>query len=252
MLIPDPLFSFQSVFSIIMAGNSAIKKQNHMNKGKPVEVELSPGASRLYVFFGGIAAGIAMPPFEFYNSSKIIAEHKLFIRDFRQCWYHDGLPGISHDIYSTARFIAKEIAKLNPEKVFFAGNSMGGYAAILFASLLKKGEVIAFAPQTFISPFLRFRYRDKRWRKKIFMTYKRSLFKAKQWDLKPLLTQEQWNTKISIFVSIDSRLDNIHALHLKQITGVSIYGFRGGGHGIVRLLRDEGLLPSIMAGTYQG
>jgi hypothetical protein len=235
-----------------MTGNSVIKKRNHINKEKPVEIELSPGVSRLYVFFGGIAAGIAMPPFEFYNSSKIINEHKLFIRDFRQCWYHDGLPGISHDMHSTARFIEKEIEKLNPEKVFLVGNSMGGYAAILFATLIKKGQVIAFAPQTFIAPFLRLMHRDKRWRKKIFNTYKRSLFKAKQWDLKPLLTQAQRNPKISIFVYINSRLDNIHALHLKKITGVRIFGFNGGGHGIVRLLRDEGLLPSIMAGTYQG
>jgi len=49
---------------------------------KSVEVDLSLNGSNLYIFFGGIAAGIVMPPFEFYSASKIIDENKIFIRDF--------------------------------------------------------------------------------------------------------------------------------------------------------------------------
>lgn len=54
------------------------------SKNKSIEVELSPEGSNLYIFFGGIRAGIAMPPFEFYNSSRIINENKIFIRDISQ------------------------------------------------------------------------------------------------------------------------------------------------------------------------
>lgn len=221
-----------------------------MSKAKPVERELSPNASNLYIFFGGIASRIAMPPFEFYDAARIVYENKIFIRDLDQCWYHDGLPGIGNDIYSTVNYILKEIQSLKPKKVFFVGNSMGGYAAILFAALTGHGEVIAFAPQTFISPFLRMRYGDMRWSKKIFNMYRRCLFKRKIWDLKSLLLRKKCNQKISIFVSEDDQLDYIHAVHLKNISGVSIYKFNSGGHGIVRLLRDEGKLPAIMSGTY--
>jgi predicted esterase YcpF (UPF0227 family) len=217
---------------------------------EPIEVELSKNGKNLYIFFGGIAAGIAMPVFEFYNASKIIDDHKIFLRDFSQCWYQDGLPLISKDIYSTARYLRNQIDDIEPEKVYFVGNSMGGYAAILFASLIGVGEVIAFAPQTFISPFLRIKYRDHRWKKQILNTYNKSLLKRKIWNLRPLLMNSKNNNKISVFVSKEDKLDHIHASHISGIEGVKLYEFEDGGHGIVKLLRDEGKLPAIMSGTY--
>ncbi len=217
---------------------------------KPIEIELSANGNNLYIFFGGISAGITMPPFEFYNSSRIIDENKIFIRDFYQCWYQDGLPGISEDIHSTAIHIKQQIEKINPNKIFFAGNSMGGYAAILFAILVGKGDVIAFAPQTFISPFLRSKYKDTRWERQIGNAHKKSLCKRKVWDLRPLLLRANGRHKISIFVSKEDKLDHIHASYLGGVSGVTIYEFDGGGHGIVKLLRDEGKLPAIMSGTY--
>ncbi len=101
-----------------------------------------------------------MPPFEFYKASGIIDESRMFLRDFSQSWYHAGLLNISSDIDSTAIYIESAISENKPEKIFFVGNSMGGYAAMLFSSLIGKGEVIAFAPQTFICSELRERYKD--------------------------------------------------------------------------------------------
>lgn len=221
-----------------------------MNSPKSVERELTADASHLYIFFGGIAAGFVIPPFEFYNAAKIIDENKIFIRDFSQSWYHQGLDGISNNIQSTATFIAREIQQLNPKKVFFVGNSMGGYAAIVFATLIGQGEVIAFAPQTFISPLLRLKHGDTRWSTQILSTYKRGIFKTKVWNIKRLLLQNNHNQKISIFVSKDDLLDCIHAQHLGNISGVTIFEFHDGGHEIVKLLRDTGKLPDIMAGNY--
>lgn len=219
-------------------------------QNKPVEMELSTQGSNLYIFFGGIAAGIAIPPFEFYKSSKIINENKIFIRDFSQCWYHNGLPGISKDINSTVKYLQHQIEEIKPDKIFFVGNSMGGYGAILFASLVQQGEVIAFAPQTFISPLLRRKHRDNRWSDQINATYKKSLFKRKVWDLKPLLLRSAGKQKISIFVSKEEKLDRIHASHISNILGINVYEFEGGGHEVVKLLREQGKLQSIMSGNY--
>ena len=141
---------------------------------QPIEIELSENGENLYVFFGGIAAGIAMPPLEFYNASKIIDEHKIFIRDFSQCWYQDGICSARNDIFSSARKLAELIEEIEPLKVYFVGNSMGGYAAILFSCLIGAGEVVAFAPQTFISPFLRMRHGDRRWSKQVLRAYRKS------------------------------------------------------------------------------
>jgi len=225
-----------------------IVERNYMNE--PIEIELSENGKNLYIFFGGIAAGIAMPPFEFYNASKIIDEHKIFIRDFSQCWYQDGLPSAGKDIYSTALHIKNKIEDIKPEKVYFVGNSMGGYAAIIFSNLINIGEVIAFAPQTFISPFLRIRHRDRRWARQILSAYMKSLLKRKVWDLRPLLLRSNQGRKISVFVSKVDKLDYIHAFHIADIQGVNIYEFDGGGHGVVKHLRDQGKLAAIMSGTY--
>ena len=127
---------------------------------------------------------------------------------------------------------------------------MGGYAAILFANLIGKSEVVAFAPQTFISPILRLKHKDFRWQKQIYTTYRKSLFKRKVWDLKPLLLRSEKSLKISLYVSKEDRLDYIHASHIKNIQGVNVYEFESGGHSVVKLLRNEGLLPTIMSGTY--
>ena len=191
-----------------------------------------------------------MPPFEFYHSAKIISENKIFIRDVYQCWYHNGLPGISFDIFSTTTFIDEEIQKFHPKNVFFVGNSMGGYAAILYASLTGYGEAIAFATQTFINPYLLLKIGDFRWKKQIFNTYLYSLFKRKAWDLKPILTKSNNRPKISIFVAKDNRLDYIHAEHIKDFPNVIIYPLQSSRHDVVKTLRDEGKLPAIMTGNY--
>ncbi|NII12136.1 alpha/beta hydrolase [Oleiagrimonas sp. C23AA] len=216
-----------------------------------VEQLLAPESRQLYVFFGGMAAGIVIPPFEFYNSAKILEHNKMFVRDFAQSWYHTGLPGISQDIPGTVAYLRRTIDALAPERTYFVGNSMGGFAAMLFAGLTGVGEVIAFAPQTFISPWLRWRHGDRRWRGRIARTYRRSMFKPRVWDLKPLLEKQADPRPVSLFVSTDDELDHIHATHLADTPGVQIFARQGGGHDIVRTLRDSGELPAIMAGRYR-
>ncbi len=215
-----------------------------------IEVELSDQGKNLYVFFGGIAAGIVVPPFEFYSASRILDENKIFVRDFSQCWYQDGVPSVAEDVFALAKKIEGEVEKIGPEKLYFVGNSMGGYAAILFSVLVGKGEVIAFAPQTFISPAMRFLHGDRRWASQISSVYRKGAYKSGVWDLRALLERSGRGGKISIFVSRSHRLDRVHALNVSGIRGVRVYEFDEGGHNVVKLLRDEGKLPDIMSGTY--
>lgn len=39
---------------------------------EPIIKEFNVKSKSLYIFFGGINARIGMPPFEFYNSAKIL------------------------------------------------------------------------------------------------------------------------------------------------------------------------------------
>ncbi|MBF2097800.1 MAG: hypothetical protein IGQ88_05410 [Gloeomargaritaceae cyanobacterium C42_A2020_066] len=191
-----------------------------------------------------------MPTFEFYSSSKVLNENRIFLRDLKQRYYHAGLESVGRDIHEVAYFLKKEIEILKPDRVVFVGCSMGGFAAILFASLVGFGEVIAFCPQTFISPWLRFRHGDNRWRGHVIRTYGISLFKSKAWNLRPLVAKAKGRLKLSIYVCSKNSLDCIHAKHLAGLPNVQIYTFPKGGHFIAKYLKKEGYLPAILAGTY--
>ncbi len=190
-----------------------------------------------------------MPTFEFYKASNLLNESRIFIRDLKQTWYQTGLPGISKDINGTVHYLNKLILDNSPDFVTMVGNSMGGFAALLFSNLVGKSRAIAFVPQTFISPMKRLLYRDWRWRTQIFQTYKSSWRKQKIWDLAKLIPQKNWNA--DIYVSTQHRLDYLHASNLQHFRGVSIHGYENGGHMLVRQLRDSGELAEILKGTAQ-
>lgn len=69
----------------------------------------------------------------------------LFLRNQQQ-WYLGGLNGIGKNINHTLAFFKKEFAKY--DKVLCIGASAGGYASLLFGSLLNVDVVIAINPQT--------------------------------------------------------------------------------------------------------
>lgn len=221
-----------------------------MDNEKVIEIELASKSSKLYIFFGGIKAGIAMPTFEFYSSSKIINENKIFIRDFDQCWYQKGLPGIGNDIFSIFNYLKATINAMEPQKVYFVGNSMGGYAAILFSILVGSGEAIAFSPQTFLTDKLRKQYDDNRWSQHIKRIYELPNIIEEYLDIRKLMSMKNNQNKISIFVATDNRKDEIHANHLCDFPHVNVYKFKEGGHNVVKFLRDQGKLSTILSGNY--
>lgn len=207
-------------------------------------------SQNLYFFFGGFYEGIAMPPLEFFEAAKILNENKIYLRDFNQCWYHTGLYKISKNIEETAEYLQSEINQIKPKRIFFIGSSMGGFAAILFANLLKTGEAIAFAPQSFISNDLRNKHNDDRWSEEVENTFNLTKDKKRIFDLRTFLLNNNGIQKTSIFVSKDNQLDLIHSNHLKDLDNIAVFEFDNGGHGIAKLLRDKGELPNIISGNY--
>jgi len=213
-----------------------------------IERIVNAESSTLYIFFGGLAGGLAMPPFEFFKSAKLLDDNIIFVRDISQNWYQSGVKDISTDVEETVDFFKNEITRIAPKKIFFVGNSMGGYAAIMFASLLQNQsvKVIAFSPQTFIHPFLRLKYRDFRWQSTINKTYLKSFKKSSYYDLNSLLNKLSINIDIDIYVSKKDKLDTKHAQYLANTTQVKVISYNQAGHGLVRHLRNEGLLVKIL------
>ena len=111
----------------------------------------NPNNDLLIISFGGCALKLGgILPFECLKSLTIWFPNAnlRFIVDKNHAHYHKGIDGISTTISETKVFLEKIISGY--KKVVFIGISAGGYAAILFGSLLHISYVISFVPQTIL------------------------------------------------------------------------------------------------------
>lgn len=103
----------------------------------------------LFVSFSGYAKQYGgIPRFEFVNFfTKHFNEFNchFYVDTYTSC-YHKGISGISNNIDETVEYLRNEIKDY--KNVVFIGCSSGGYAAILFGSLLSVTSVVAFTPPT--------------------------------------------------------------------------------------------------------
>ncbi len=196
------------------------------------------------IAFGGIKLGLGMPTFEFFQLARGVPAHKLFFRDVHQAWYHRGLPGVGARIEKIATFIRAEIASMGATRIAVFGNSMGGYAALLFGALVGAHEVHAFAPQTFLSPWSLIRHRDFRWKRDIWRVYFSS-DRSAYLDLREALRSAN-GTQFHVHFSAMNKLDAIHAHHLAGLGNVHLHDHPEGGHRVVKALRDNGTLQQIV------
>lgn len=210
------------------------------------------GHKYLLVSFGGIYQGMGIPVFEFFNSISDIKCDKIFLRDFNQGWYHKGVDSKLDRLDKITEYLQEIISANQYQKICFIGNSMGGYAALLFGSLLKVDRVLAFAPQTFINPFLRLINYDRRWAKQISKVYAFNNKRKEYFDLKKTLSQNQnFKTELNIYYSPEHRLDKKHAERLKNINNVTLHPVEKGGHGVVQTIRNNGQLKSLIQSTFE-
>ncbi|MBW4575988.1 MAG: hypothetical protein KME08_11970 [Aphanothece sp. CMT-3BRIN-NPC111] len=229
-----------------MNDSSEFKKRLEDDKTSIV-THFSSDSKTMLICFGGIQGALGIPPFEFFNLTSDFNTKKIYLRDLKQSWYHQGLPGIANSIDGVAKYLEQEVTKEQAKRVVTCGNSMGGYAAILFGSILNVDIVHSFSPQTFIAPIKRFIYRDKRWQNQIKDLYKADSTQKIFADLKKYINSNQTNKPVfNIYYSSKDRLDKIHAERMRNISNVVLHLYDEGGHGLVKHLRDTGLLKDIL------
>jgi hypothetical protein len=217
------------------------------NSESPIAIDLSPSSTSLLIAFGGIYGALGMAPFEFFNLTKNYEVNKIYIRDLYQCWYHRGLPELAKDIEDIALFLKKAVNKTGVERVVLVGNSMGGYAAILFGTLIDANEVHAFSPQTFIDKKNCEFYRDNRWHNELDKVYLFS--ESKFYDLKSVVDGYVGRCTFHIHYSTLDRLDKLHAEHLGKFAVTSLHPYNIGGHAVIKHLKESGMLESIICGA---
>ena len=108
-------------------------------------------SNTIVIAFGGMGSKFGgIPPFEFSSfmrkSETLQNTDQIFFVDKAQRHYLAGIENISSDVQGTVKYLASKIHGY--KNVVFVGTSAGGYAAILFGSLLQVSSVLAFVPQT--------------------------------------------------------------------------------------------------------
>lgn len=125
---------------------------------------IKKNSENLIVCFGGMALQMGgILPFEFLNYLSKTYDKNIdlyFYIDKNQCWYHKGIDGITKNIDETVLYLNNIIQKSNYKKIIFMGVSAGGYASILFGSLCKVSNVIAFVPRTKLINPIDIKYND--------------------------------------------------------------------------------------------
>lgn len=138
----------------------------------------------------------------------------LYFRDFKN-WYIGSLKGIGETIEDTIGFLETECK--NYKKVIMVGGSQGGYASILYSSILKTNACISLIPQTNLHICYEYRPKGRNWRK---------LSKLESWkkyaNLKPHINKE---TKYYVLPGIEKLNPRMRGLHLLNTVEHGIHQF---------------------------
>ncbi len=128
-----------------------------------VILDMDSDSHTLLLIFGGLGSDAGVPSFEFGSITREIPVKRLFVRDVHQAWYHQGMPRHGRTFASMAESLSELLAPHDIDRLVVAGNSAGGYAALVFGTLLGADAVLSFAPQTVLNCDMLAEMDDHRW-----------------------------------------------------------------------------------------
>ncbi len=219
---------------------------------RSLSMQMEADTSTLLLAFGGMNQRIGIPPFEFFSLTGEIPVKRMFVRDLRQAWYHLGIPGAGDDLRSVRTLLAELMQQHGVRRLVVAGGSAGGYAALVYGTLLRADTVLCFSPQTTLDRSQLHRIGDRRWDDLLAPLIRRGQLDPEWVDLAVALPREQAPaTRYEVFVDDSLDTDRRHAERLRGVSGLRLYRFGAGGHTLVRELRDNGALGVVLRRALQ-
>jgi pimeloyl-ACP methyl ester carboxylesterase len=220
----------------------------------PLCSEMDIDSNVLLLAFGGMAGKITIPPFEFFSITAEMPVKRLFVRDLRHAWYHLGIPGLGSTISAVGTSLKQLIASQQVDRLVTVGSSAGGYAALVFGTLLGADRVLCFAPQTTIDPAILSEMHDRRWAGMLRNLEAVNGVDSHWTDLRRALREvrREKNTNYDLYFDHSFQADRLHAERLAEIDGVRLHGLQGAGHAIARAMRDSGELERILLRALNG
>jgi hypothetical protein len=249
---------FVRVFRYLRHKRRVLRARERLNRAelrsdeRSLSLDMAADTGTLLLAFGGINQRIGMPPFEFFSLAGDIAVKKIFVRDLRQSWYHRGIPGAGEDLLSVSRLLGEILEENRVDRLVVAGGSAGGYAALVYGTLLGADTVLCFSPQTTLERSELHRIGDRRWDDLLAPLRRRGQLDRRWVDLATALPRERTApTRYELFVDDSLDADRRHAERLRGLPGLRLYRFGAGGHELVRELRDRGVLAGVLRRALQ-
>jgi len=217
-----------------------------------LSLELDGDSETLLIAFGGMNQRIGIPPFEFFAAAGDIPVKRVFVRDLNQAWYHRGVPGGGTDLMSVHELLAAIVAGQPVTRLVTAGGSAGGYAALVFGTLLGADTVLSFSPQSILDLDELARMGDHRWDDHLRPLVAREELDVRWADLATALPPaRRAGTRYEVFCDESLRTDWLHVERIAHVPGLRVYRFGRGSHSLIRELRDRGALNTILRRALQ-
>ena len=139
------------------------------------------------------------------------------------------------------------------QRLVVTGNSAGGYAALVFGTLLGADTVLGFSPQTVLDLDLLRGWGDDRWERRITKLMDEGRIPSRWLDLRealpaaePLPGASRSGTTCELYFDAELELDRLHAEHIADVPGVHLHPRKGGEHKLARELRQSGELEEVL------
>ena len=213
----------------------------------PISSDLASRSSTLLLAFGGMKGKLDIPPFEFFSLTEGMPVKRVFVRDLRQAWYHRGVPRHGGTITAVAADLERLIERQGVDRLVIAGTSAGGYAALLFGTLLGAETVLSFGPQTVIDLGALEEIGDHRWDERLLPLTAAGALQEDWTDLRTALPgKARVATRHQIYFDASFPLDRLHAERLADVEGVALHGVEGGDHRVAQKMRQTGQLQAVL------
>jgi hypothetical protein len=202
------------------------------------------------------------PQFDFYSRTKKLSQlakkpiNRILVRDLSNSWYQRGIPGLGKTVDEVVDSLKQLIDQIAPSKVITIGQSMGGYAAIMFGQLLDVNQIIAFGPLSCLESAQAIAMRDTRWLS-IMEALEVNPPTVRYFDLPTLCQASSHTPDVHIFYGKKPdpetpgtvNLDNLHASRFNVLSNCKIRAFEESGHAVVKYLVEHKLMDDLLLKT---
>ncbi len=184
--------------------------------------------------------------------------NRILLRDRRNLWYLRGIPGLGGSLAETVVALRRLIQAVAPSEVWCVGESMGGYAALLYGILLGASRIVSFGPLSTFSAIFASEYEDLRWRDVMLRLDPAEV--PVTTDLPELARRMGHASRVHLIAGTSAgsgapeavNLDVMHAERFSGLSGVRFHYYPEAGHAVTKWLADAGRFDEILAHCLYG